>query len=809
MKKSGPFFAIFIFILFGVSGSFGASGWVSFSSGTFSATQPEGTSGYPGVNLVTSNANELILEVNFPGMVTEDVVKDGIIYQALLVPGGGKTYNLGWPELPTLGRFLAVPQEAQPQIEVLDYTAQTLSGYNVYPVQEQPVDKTGAPQPEFVKDENFYQRNEFYPDRMAFVEEPKIIRGCPVSLFILFPVQYNPATKKLNVCSHMKVRISFVGGTGAFIDPAHRSPYFEPLYQNLLLNYSSLGSPPPLGGKSDTGCDFLIITHPNFQAWAESLALWKNLSGIPTWVKNTTETGSDTGSIRRYIQTAYNTWTPPPSFVLLVGDAEFIPVFYRTTHPYDGYKIGTDMYYSTVAGLDWYPDLYLGRISVDSASQAGVVISKILNYERNPISPPTSFYNNVLVAGFFQDDYAPYNWEDRFFIKTSEVVRDFLLSQGYSVERCYDKTSGSNPCCYYYGDALPPGLTWDGNAAQISNAINNGVFIVNHRDHGSTDGWGDPQYLVSDVNALTNGDKLPVVFSLNCETGHFDNETDASGYGTPASAVYFCEAFQRKVAGGAVGVFGATRISYSGYNDELCKGLYDGMWTNFDPSYPGGGSTHPIYAPMFRMGTVLNFGKFWMYDKYYRTGGSGYPWGSDLTSTKVTFELFHYFGDPTMQIWTTLPTTLDVDHPDTILLGSSLISVTTSSTEAPVESALVCLMNDEIYETGYTNAQGQVTLSCSTTIVGSLHITATKHDYRPYQGSIIIAEVPFIRGDANRDSLIDIADAVFLIDYLFLNGPPPYPYDAGDADCSGVIDIADVVYLMNYLFVGGPVPDCL
>jgi len=776
MKKSGLFFAIFISILFGVSASFGASGWVPFSSSQLAAIQTGGGFDYPGVSLLTSNSNELILEVNFPGMVTEDIVKNGITYQTLFIPGGGRTYNLGWPELPTFGRFVAVPFGAEPQIEVLDYSLQGLSGYNVYPVQEQPVDKAGAPPPEFVKDVHFYQQNEFYPDRMAFVEQPKIIRGCPVSLFILFPVQYNPATKELRVCSYMRVRISFVGGTGVFIDTSHRSPYFEPLYQNLLLNYSSLGTPSLLDGKSDTGCDFLIITHPNFQAWAESLAFWKNQSGISTWVRNTTQTGSDTGSIRNYIKNAYTTWTPPPSFVLLIGDAEFIPVFYRTTHTYDGYKTGTDLYYSTVEGSDWFPDIYMGRISVDSASQAGTVVTKILNYERNPISTPTSFYNNVLVAGYFQDDYSPYGWEDRFFIKTSEVVRDFLLSQGYSAERCYDKTAGSDPCCYYYGDPLPPGLTWNGNAAQITNAINNGVFLVNHRDHGAVDGWGDPQYLVSDVNGLTNGDKLPVVLSINCETGHFDNETDAPGHGTPFNGVCFCEAFQRKALGGAVGVFGHTRVSWSGLNDEMCKGFYDAIWPNFDSTYPGGGSTHPIYSPMYQMGPMLNFGKFWMYDKYYLTGGSGYPWGADLTETKITFEMGHWFGDPTMEIWTSIPESLDVTHPDVVVLGGAPFPVTVNLNGQPVKDALVCLIKDtEVYEVGQTDSTGQVTLYPLPLTPGEAELTVTAHNAFPYGSTLLVFGGPYIVFDkwyvdddssdeslGNSDGDVDLGETIEL-----------------------------------------------
>jgi hypothetical protein len=737
MGRKISLFTLLALVLFTVPEGFSATGWIDFATGGFDPIRTEAESSSPGINILSSNFNEMILEVNFPGMNSADVSKEGTTYQSLSIPNGGKTYNIGWAELPTLGRFIAVPQGSKPKVEILQYQVTTISGYNVLPVQEQPVDLSGAPEPAFTKDESFYRKNEFYPDRMAFVEEPKLLRGCPVSQVMFFPVQYNPVTSELKVYSYMKVKISYPGGNGVFVDPSHRSPYFESLYQNMILNYSSLGSPAPLGGKSDTGCDFLIITHPNFQAWAESLATWKNLCGISTWVRTTTQTGSDTGSIRSYIQTAYNTWNPAPSFVLLIGDAEYIPLFYRTTHPYDGYKTGTDLYYGTVSGSDWFPDIFLGRISVDSASQAGVVMRKILQYERYPITSPASFYNHFLMAGYFQDDYSPYGWEDRFFIKTSEVVRDFLLTKGYNVERCYDEGSSTTPCCYYYGDPLPADITWTGNATQITNAINTGAFIVNHRDHGAFEGWGDPAYVVSNINALNNQDRLPVVMSINCETGHFDNETDASGAGTGTNSICFCEAFQRKSNGGAVGVFGLTRVSYSGNNDEMCKGFYDAMWPDFDPSYPSGGSTHPITNSLFRMGMVKNFGLFWMYDKYYLTGGSGYPWGADLTTTLITFEMATWFGDPTMEPWTALPQNLSVTHPDIIILGGMPFQVTVSLNSQPVINALVCLQKGtEVYQAGRTDSTGQITLNPLPVTLGDANLTVTAHNGIPYRTTV-------------------------------------------------------------------------
>ena len=66
----------------------------------------------------------------------------------------------------------------------------------------------------------------------------------------------------------------------------------------------------------------------------------------------------------------------------------------------------------------------------------------------------------------------------------------------------------------------------------------------------------------------------------------------------------------------------------------------------------------------------------------------------------------------------------------------------------------------------------------------------------------------YLCGDANGDGIIDIADAVYLLNYLFIGGPEPELLEAGDANCDEVIDIADVVYLINYLFTGGPPPGC-
>ncbi len=61
-------------------------------------------------------------------------------------------------------------------------------------------------------------------------------------------------------------------------------------------------------------------------------------------------------------------------------------------------------------------------------------------------------------------------------------------------------------------------------------------------------------------------------------------------------------------------------------------------------------------------------------------------------------------------------------------------------------------------------------------------------------------------GDADGSGGVDIDDAVYLIMYIFADGPAPDPIETGDADCSGGVDIDDVVYIISYIFTGGPYP---
>ena len=64
----------------------------------------------------------------------------------------------------------------------------------------------------------------------------------------------------------------------------------------------------------------------------------------------------------------------------------------------------------------------------------------------------------------------------------------------------------------------------------------------------------------------------------------------------------------------------------------------------------------------------------------------------------------------------------------------------------------------------------------------------------------------FVRGDANNDMALNLADAIYGLNWLFQNGPEPACQDAADSNDDGMIDVSDTIYLISFYFVDGPEP---
>lgn len=76
-----------------------------------------------------------------------------------------------------------------------------------------------------------------------------------------------------------------------------------------------------------------------------------------------------------------------------------------------------------------------------------------------------------------------------------------------------------------------------------------------------------------------------------------------------------------------------------------------------------------------------------------------------------------------------------------------------------------------------------------------------------YQALTLASNYTYVYGDANGDDVVNVADAIFLLNYLFRSGTLPDPPSAGDANGDCQVGLADVLYILNYLYRLGPTPE--
>ncbi len=74
------------------------------------------------------------------------------------------------------------------------------------------------------------------------------------------------------------------------------------------------------------------------------------------------------------------------------------------------------------------------------------------------------------------------------------------------------------------------------------------------------------------------------------------------------------------------------------------------------------------------------------------------------------------------------------------------------------------------------------------------------------QKTVVDLGPQYICGDAQGDESINVSDAVYIINYVFVGGAAPDPLEAADANCDSSINVSDAVWIINYVFVGGNLP---
>jgi PKD repeat protein len=700
--------------------------------------------GKQGFNLTQSKSEVVQVVYSVQNFSLDPVVIDGQNLLKVNLPGTFLFNDAGKPDLPGAGRYIAIPQGSTPQIRIVSSEVETI----------QNVDLSWAPQIPFdtqkdmvyQKDQVTYGTNAFYPASPVQISPVDQIRGTDVVILGITPFQYNPVTKVLKIWKNMKIDLTFQGGNGSFGNEAFRSPYWDPIMSDNILNFSSLpvvNYPQRMANLRNTmkpssdECEYIIIS-PNgtdFLAWADTLKNWRNQQGILTKVFSLTQVGGNTESaIQAFIDNAYNNWTIKPVACLLLGDYGTDANKNITSHlyPHDaGYpNFASDNYYADVTG-DEMPDVVFARIAANDANQLNIMVGRIMDFERSrPVD--TGYYNRPISALGWQDD--------RWFQICSEIVGGFWKKVlGKNVQRInalgspannytngpWSTATNTNTVLNYFGvnglQYIPasPGTLGGftgGTAAKVNTAINNGSFLLLHRDHGMYTGWGEPAYTTSNIDQLTNT-LLPFVYSVNCQTGAYHNPS-----GCPATC--FQEKFQRHVKNGhnagALGLVCPTETSYSFVNDTYLWGAFDNMWPQFMPSYgttPASRGINPTFSNAA--------GKYFLKQS---------NWPYNTGNKLITYRLFHAHCDAFLTLSDTVPLDLTVSHPTTINYGTTTVNVTAN------DSAFICLsVNNEILATAFGSSSGPVTMTIPVQPVGTqIMVVATKQDFQRHTSFITV-----------------------------------------------------------------------
>jgi len=455
--------------------------------------------------------------------------------------------------------------------------------------------------------------------------------------------------------------------------PNKISKAFLPVYESFVDNFDTSY----LRDATTEPARMLIITYSNLVGYLDDYVNWKNAKGTFTEVVTIDEIGDTSAQIKSYLQNLYDNSETPPDFLLLIGDVDApfnVPSFYISAE-----NDVTDHPYTLLAGEDYFPEMIVGRFSIDSIMELWTVLNKQFVYEKTPSMENTDWFTEaLLVAG----NYATSPPIPTTPIKVSKWLKDKLLAYGYTEvhEVYYPPTQFAAP--------------------EIIDRIDEGVGIVSYRGWGDANGWHFPEFHSEDLDDLSNGNKLPVVSSIVCNTGDFANSVDPC----------FAEAFLRigtpTIPKGCVAVFGPSDLHTSTkFNNSIFSGYYYGM----------------LDEDILTLGLAVLRGKLELYNNFPLDRDPG-------GQVEFYFHVYNILGDPSLSMWTKVPEEISCTLPSEVTIGTSYLDVNVPDLEGGVITAM---KSDEFYDVDIIE-NGQAILYLDSQTGGTIQLTISKPNHIPF-----------------------------------------------------------------------------
>ena len=670
MKKSTLLTALFL--LFSFMGF--AQEWHGITSD--SPTQMKKT-------LVSSTENEIVVNVNIDGFYTNSVTTPNGKQVVVSVDKMACMLEAGVPDLPMAPVSVIIGDQAEMTVNVVNSTYVDIPNIEVAPSKGNISRQVNPEDVPFVYGE-MYQQNAFWPATQAYLEKPYILRDFRGQNIMVRPFAYNPVTKTLRVYTSMTIVMTKVSDNGENQKLTRKSntikvdPEQKAMYNQRFINFGETSKTYTFD--EDYG-ELLIICADQYMTNLQPLVEWKNKSGRPTTlVSVSTAGGNNIDNIKNYVSNFYNDPAHNLEFVLLVG--EYNDITPKNYGYGQGGTVYSDNYICKLEGNDDYIEVLIGRFSVANAADADLQVNKTIYYERD-VQAGATWGNKGMGIGYYGAG-SGHNGEDDY--QHIDLIRNKLLA--YTYETVTEHHGGSG------GDA---------SVATISGTTNDGISIINYCNHGSETSWGVANYSVSNVQALTNDYKLPVVWSVACLNGKFD-------VGTCFGEAWLRANHNGAPTGAVAGMFSFVSqpwIPPMWGQDEMVDILCETKSSDLFNHTIGGAS--------------LN--------------GSMYVLDMAQNDTYQTFNAWILFGDPSAMIRTDNPTAMNVTaDPAVLMLGMNELTV-----NADVNYGIATLsMNGEIMATGRV-INGQCTLSFpAASAVGLADLVVMGFNKETYMGTVEI-----------------------------------------------------------------------
>jgi len=230
--------------------------------------------------------------------------------------------------------------------------------------------------------------------------------------------------------------------------------------------------------------------------------------------------------------------------------------------------------------------------------------------------------------------------------------------------------------------------------SQMDAGINAGCGFFNYRGYIGMSSW-------SPTASEVNGYKLPHAVIITCGTGTF-----ANGTSTTETFVRLGTSDTPKGAVTAIGM--ATSGTHTMLNNCLNGGIFQGIYT-YD---------------MHTMGQALLNGKLYLHRIYYVP---------DPDLTEAFQHICNLIGDPTLEVFTGIPSTFSVRIPSTIPVGSNQIEVIVNDTNGVIvpNATVTCYKRGAVEVSGLTGSDGKFIAVIPNTVTDSVAVTVSKQNFKP------------------------------------------------------------------------------